>query len=101
MTIETISIIFTQMLTMVTRIVTVVLRCPGSMAGGALRVDIERTGCPAGRSLTTVTTGVGACAAVEARRAATLIVKAGQNTDLSAAIIMVCATVAGVTVRAG
>ena len=43
-TIETISIVFTHMLGMVTGVVTVVLRCPASMAGGTLRVDIERAG---------------------------------------------------------
>ena len=100
MTIDTISTVLSHMLGMFTGIVAVVLRCPGSMAGGTLRVDIERTGCPGRRGLPTVTTGVGAGAAVEAWRAGTLIVKAGQNTDLRAAIIMVCATVAGVTVRA-
>jgi hypothetical protein len=36
--------IFRQMLVMVTGIVAVVLRSPGSMAGGTLRVDIERAG---------------------------------------------------------
>ena len=99
-TIETISIIFSHMLGMVTGIVAVVLTSPGSMAGGTLRVDIERTGCPGRRGLPTVTTGVGAGAAVEAWRATTLVIEAGQYTDLRAAIIMVCATVAGVTVRA-
>ena len=68
MTIDTISIVTIHMLSMLTGIVAVVLRCPGSMAGGTLRVDIERAGCPVGCGLATVTTGVGAGAAVEARR---------------------------------
>ena len=71
-----------------------------TMAGSTLRIDIDRTARPGRRCLATMAAEIGTGAAVEARRAATLIVKAGQNTDLSAAIIMVCATVAGVTVRA-
>ena len=44
MTIDTISVITIHMLIMLTGVVTVVLRCPASMAGGTLRVDIERAG---------------------------------------------------------
>ena len=73
--------------------------CP-FMAGSTLRIDIDRTARPGRRRLATVAAGVGAGAAVEAWRATTLVIEAGQYTDLRAAIIMVCATVAGVTVRA-
>ena len=71
------------------------------MAGSTLRIDIDRTARPGRRRLATMAADVGAGAAVEAWRATTLIIEAGQNTHLGAAIIMVCATVAGVTVRAG
>ena len=47
-----------------------------------------------------MTSEVGAGAAVEAWRATALIVKAGRNAHLGAAI-MASATVAGVTARAG
>ena len=47
-----------------------------------------------------MTAEVGAGAAVEAWRATALIVKAGRNAHLGAAI-MASATVAGVTARAG
>ena len=69
------------------------------MAGSTLRIDIDRTARPGRRGLPTVTTGVGAGAAVEAWRAATLIVKVGRNADLGAAAVMGSAIVAGVTAR--
>ena len=70
------------------------------VAGSTLRIDIDRTARPGRRRLATMTAEIGTGAAVEAWRAATHVVEAGQYTDLRAAIIMVCATVAGVTVRA-
>ena len=58
------------MLVMLAREIAIVLvRIPGAvfMAGPTLRVDIQRTVGPGRRGLATVTTGIGAGAAVEAR----------------------------------
>jgi hypothetical protein len=94
--------IFTiNMLVMLTREVAIILRRGLLMTGGTLGVDIKRTGCPVGRSLTTVAAEVGAGAAVECRCAAIFIAEAGRKTDFSVAVIMVCATVTGVTAWAG
>ena len=72
---------------MKTCVVAVVLRCPRSMAGVALRVDIYDTCQPGRRGLAPVTAGAGAGAAVAAGRAA-LSVEAGQNADIVGAVIM-------------
>ena len=69
------------------------------MAGGTLRVDIERTSRPVGRGPAAVTTGVRAGAAITAGRT-TLRVEAGEDTHVGASIdVMDGSVMTGGTVR--
>lgn len=88
-----------HMFVMLTGIPAIVLRCTLCMAGGTLRVGIERAGRPVRRGLAAVAADVGAAAAVEAWRAAILVIKAVRNGDFSAAVIMGCAIMAGRAAR--
>lgn len=88
--------LFLNMLLMLTRVVAIVLRCPCSMTGGTLRVDIDRASQPVGCGLPAVTPGAGASAAVAAGRA-TLGIKSWQDVDIGRAVIMGGTIMAGPT----
>jgi len=88
------------MQTMPAGIIAVVLRSAGTMAGGTLRVDIERARRPGRRGLAAVAADIRAGAAIEAGRAIAFIVEAGRHAHFGIAVVMGRSVVAGSTARA-